>query len=558
MKDRTFLPVLGGTAAVFVGAVAISYLVNQRVDWLWAMALTAFFGLTFFFFSFMRLHKKRLQWRLTFSYTVVTVAALLMVELLLLVALLVFVRSNFLIHAMGNALHELYAVEVQQYLQTEPPDLEGLNNWVQRTFDGRTEDRTPETTAADTGFTIARNLGEQNSAGNWRFSFGGEQPVYVLDAAGYLLAQNRPPPDFIAGERPFAFDSWPHLMESFTAVQQGERDLDKLRYTLPGGQLVNLFPLVGDDGRLLGVLMITLPLPALNSETVGPLLTMLLYSLMPLALMAGFIGTVFGFITARQLTRRIGTVAQAADQWSRGDFTAVAHDASQDELGQLSRRLNQMAGQLQNLLHTRQELAALEERNRLARDLHDAVKQQIFATAMQIGAARTVLAENPAAAADRLVEAEALARQAQQELTTLIQELRPAALDDQGLATALRDYAATWSRQNNIPVEFNVQGQRPLPLPAEQALFRVGQEALANVARHSGASQVNIHLAWEAAGVTLTIVDNGRGFDTQAVTGGFGTQGMGILGMRERLAGLGGRLQLTSQPGKGTTVRAEL
>ncbi|HRQ38563.1 MAG TPA: sensor histidine kinase [Chloroflexota bacterium] len=554
MKDRAFLSVLGGTAAVFVGAVAISYLIHQRVDWLWAVSIAAFWGLAFGFMSFMRMHKKRLQWRLTFSYTVVTVAALLVLELLLLLALLVFLRSNFLIDAMSIALYDLYAVEARQYLQTEPPDLAGLNNWMQRTFDGRT----PETTAADAGFSVARNLGEPGNGGDWRFSFGEGQPVYLLDDEGYLLAQNSPLPDFVAGERPFgerpfAFDTIPQLIERFTAVQQGERELDKLRYTLPGGYLVNVLPLVDDDDRLLGVLIFTLPLPALNSETVGPLLTMILYSLIPLALMAGFIGTIFGFLTARPFTRRIGAVAQAADKWSRGDFTAVASDASQDELGQLSRRLNQMAEQLQNLLQTRQELAALEERNRLARDLHDAVKQQIFATAMQIGAARTMLVNNPEAAANRLAEAEALARQAQQELASLIQELRPAALDGQGLAAALRDYAANWSRQNNIPVEFQVQGERPLPLSAEQALFRVGQEALANIARHSGASQVTMRLAWEAGGVVLTIADNGRGFDAQAATSGFGIQGM-----RERLDALGGRLQLTSQPGKGTMVRAEL
>jgi two-component system, NarL family, sensor histidine kinase LiaS len=486
---------------------------------------------------------QKLQWRLTFSYTAVTVAALLIVELLLLGGALLFIRSNYLLDQMGDALHDMLVLEAREYLRPEPPDLEGLAGWMNRMFsDGRTGD--------DASFAGRRITGEQS--GPWQFSFDEIQPVYIVDDGGRLLAQYPPPPDFVPRARPFDFAD-PELAARFTAARQGERDLSRLRYTLPGSYLVNLFPLRDDDGRLLGALILTLPLPALNAQTLGPVLMMVVYSLIPLTLAAGLIGALFGFLTARNLTRRISAVAQAADSWSRGDFTAVAHDPSHDELGQLSRRLNLMAEQLQNLLHTRQELAALEERNRLARDLHDAVKQQIFAAAMQVGAAKALLPGNPEAAATQLVEAESLSRQAQRELTTLIQELRPAALGDQGLAAALRHYAAGWSRQNGIPVDFKAEGERPLPLPAEQALFRVGQEALANVARHSQATQVNMRLDWEKTAVVLTIADNGRGFDSQAQNNGFG-----LPGMRERLAAQGGRLEISSRPGQGATVRAEL
>jgi two-component system, NarL family, sensor histidine kinase LiaS len=487
-----------------------------------------------------------LQWRLTFSYTLVTVAALLIVELLLLAALFAFVRSDFLINEMGDALHDLFVPEASLYLQRDPPDLDGLNNWLQRTFD---DGRSAEEAATETGFSAARSLnGGRHSP--WQFSFDETQPAYVLDRDGRLLAQNPPSPDFVPGQRPFDFDTLPQLNNYFTAAQQGERALDQLRYTLPGGQLVNLFPLVGEGEQLLGVLIVTLPLPALNAETLGPLLTMILYSLIPLTLLAGLVGTVFGFLTARNLTRRIGGVAQAADSWSRGDFTAVAQDTAPDELGQLSRRLNQMAEQLQNLLQARQELAALEERNRLARDLHDAVKQQVFATAMQVGAARALLPDNPTAAANHLTEAEALARQSQQELTTLIQELRPVALNDQGLAAALRHFATEWSRQNDIPVDFRMQGKRPLPLATEQALFRIAQEALANIARHSQATAVDLHLVWSDGEIELTIRDNGRGFDPAQSPAG----GLGIASMQERAEALGGGFTLKSQPGHGTEI----
>jgi two-component system, NarL family, sensor histidine kinase LiaS len=491
---------------------------------------------------------QKLQWRLTLSYTGVTVAALLIVEMLLLGGALAFIRSGFLLDQMGDAFHDMFVLEAREYLRQEPPDLEGLAAWMNRTF---SDGRSPEQIATDTGYAVSRRISAEQS-GPWQFSFDEIQPVYIVDDAGRLLAQYPPPPDFAPGQRPYQFSS-PELADRFAAAQQGERELSQLRYVLPGGHLVNIFPLLADDGRFLGALILTLPLPALNAETLGPALMMVVYSLIPLTLAAGLIGAVFGFLTARNLTRRINAVAQAADSWSRGDFTAVAHDPSQDELGQLSRRLNRMAEQLQNLLQTRQELAAVEERNRLARDLHDAVKQQIFAAAMQVGAAKALLPDNPEAAANQLGEAETLSRQAQRELTSLIQELRPAALGDQGVAAALRAYAADWSRQNEIPVDFKTQGERPLPLPTEQALFRVAQEALANVARHSQADQVELRLDWEGSAVTLTISDNGRGFDSQAQSNGYGLQGM-----RERLVALGGNLEIISQPGQGATIRAEL
>ena len=143
---------------------------------------------------------------------------------------------------------------------------------------------------------------------------------------------------------------------------------------------------------------------------------------------AAIAGLVFGYLTARGITRRLQGLAVAADEWGRGNFSAHANDASEDELGQVARQLNRMAEQLQNLLSARQKLATLEERNRLARDLHDSVKQQIFAVSMQIGATKVLLKRDASAAEARLNETEKLVHQAQQELTSLIRELRPVAL----------------------------------------------------------------------------------------------------------------------------------
>ena len=145
------------------------------------------------------------------------------------------------------------------------------------------------------------------------------------------------------------------------------------------------------------------------------------------------------------------------------------------------------------------ELALLEERNRLARELHDTVKQQTFATLMQVRAARNLLDQDPAAAREHLEEAEELIKTSQQELGLMIAELRPAALEGQGLAGALQrlpgHLVAAYPHPGRVS---RSQNERRLPLEVEQALFRVAQEALSNVARHSRASAATVRLALRA------------------------------------------------------------
>jgi signal transduction histidine kinase len=269
-------------------------------------------------------------------------------------------------------------------------------------------------------------------------------------------------------------------------------------------------------------------------------------------IIAAIAGSAFGYLTARGLTRRLKRLSVAADRWGRGDFSALTHDASEDELGQVARQLNRMAEQLQNLLQARQELATLEERNRLARDLHDSVKQQIFAVSMQIGATKVLLKRDVDAAEVRLNEADKLVRQAQQELTSLIRELRPIALEGKGLVAALRELAAEWTQQTDIVANLRVEGTQTLPLTIEEALFRVAQEALANVARHSKATLVQMVLTTTDDTVTLSVSDNGQGFDMSRQ----GHLGVGLLSMQERMEALGGEVQVESAPGKGTRIVA--
>jgi signal transduction histidine kinase len=200
-----------------------------------------------------------------------------------------------------------------------------------------------------------------------------------------------------------------------------------------------------------------------------------------------------------------------------------------------------------------QELAVFEERNRLARDLHDSAKQRAFALSAQLDAVHSLLSRDPAAAEIHLQRAEQVADNLRQELANLILQLRPPEMEQGGLPAALRRYAADWSQQCDVAVGVQVSGERPLPVEVEQALFRIAQEALANVARHSQAEAVQVRLSYTPDRVALTIADSGRGFDPTRVTPGVGTRSM-----RERAARLpGGTLRLDSDPGQGTRVVAE-
>ena len=259
------------------------------------------------------------------------------------------------------------------------------------------------------------------------------------------------------GER-FEAGSISGLKPLVNAALDGEENSGQLSSNVEG-QVVTVTPIEGKKGRVAGVLVGTLRLPNLTA----PLLITVGISAIFLAIPAAFLGALFGFFTAWGLTRRIGRLGRAARSWSRGDFSVTTKDRSKDELGQLSRELNSMAAELENLLQARGELATLEARNRFARDLHDSVKQQVFATSLQIAAARALIEKDTDSAESHLSQADELVRLAQKELNVLIQEMRPAALEGKGLATALREYVVRWSEGAEIPADFRVGGERGCP-----------------------------------------------------------------------------------------------
>lgn len=196
--------------------------------------------------------------------------------------------------------------------------------------------------------------------------------------------------------------------------------------------------------------------------------------------------------------------------------------------------------------------ARLEERTRLSRDLHDSVKQHVFALAVQIELARSLLDQDRMAVQEHLHEADELIYHIQQELSTLIGALRPVDLQAKALTTALRDYLTTWSRQTKIVADLSLPQTCLLPQAVEDALWRVMQEALSNIARHSQARRVCLCLEWTEQRVTLSLSDNGQGFDPHTM----GREGIGLRSIRERIEHVGGCVLIHSAQGAGTQIVA--
>lgn len=195
-------------------------------------------------------------------------------------------------------------------------------------------------------------------------------------------------------------------------------------------------------------------------------------------------------------------------------------------------------------------LAVSQERARMGRDLHDAVKQHLFVASMQLGTARAGLGTSPETAREHLDEAARALREAAAELSQVIQRTRPAEDEAAPMAAALRDCVATWSWRTGIHAEFSVEGTGKCPGEAAIAFARACQEALANVLRHAHATAVQVRLRAGEHVAELRIADNGTGFDPSHRPHG----GHGLAIMRERLAGAGGAAEVHSAPGKGTEV----
>ncbi len=345
---------------------------------------------------------RRLQWKLTLAYTLFTVVTILILGGVALAFLWYFnFRSSSLPGRIADGLLRA-SPAMAPYLAKTPPDRDGLNKWLQSvTLDNNLVINIQREDAQEDGEKVPAQ-------------FGRVILVAIVDPEGKVIAAT--PAELAAPDialqllRPSRYDAIispaevivpgaalrPQLSttaaKGFYAALRGEKDVSLLSTRDSEGYMVATAPIFGEDEQLLGAIYAKLAMPIEEGEFLQLVLQGTILPVALAMLVVGVIaGILFGFLISRGLTRRLQVLDKAVDAWGQGNFEVLAPDRSGDELGHLARHLNHMALQLENLLHARQELATLEERNRLARDLHDSVKQQVFATAMQVGAAKALL-----------------------------------------------------------------------------------------------------------------------------------------------------------------------
>jgi signal transduction histidine kinase len=203
------------------------------------------------------------------------------------------------------------------------------------------------------------------------------------------------------------------------------------------------------------------------------------------------------------------------------------------------------------------ELSIVAERNRLALDLHDAVSQKLFGLVLNAETASTLLERDPQAARARVAELQTQAQDALDELRSLVFELRPPDLEKDGVVGALRKHVELLRRLQQREIELDVAGDDvPVNEERDREVLRIAQEALQNALRHADAQRIAVKVGAVDGRVLLEIQDDGHGFEPGAA--GLRSRRLGLTSMEERAARVGGKLEIRSAPGAGTTVRLEV
>lgn len=280
------------------------------------------------------------------------------------------------------------------------------------------------------------------------------------------------------------------------------------------------------------------------------------------------IGLVTSYIYGNLLKKRLSVLWEAAMNLGRGLLSYRVPELGVDEIGELGWQLNRLASQWEEQVASLQRLsnhnaaladqlkhtAVTEERQRLARELHDAVSQQLFAIAMTTAAMKRLVEKNPQRAAQQIELVEEMAAAAQAEMRALLLHLRPATLQNKTLKEAILDLLDELTRKNTLELTWEIEAVEGLPSGIEDQLFRILQESLSNTLRHARANQIAVKLFTLQGQVRMRVTDDGIGFDPD----GEKLTSYGLRSMRERVTEVGGSMEIYSAKGKGTQIEVRI
>jgi signal transduction histidine kinase len=265
------------------------------------------------------------------------------------------------------------------------------------------------------------------------------------------------------------------------------------------------------------------------------------------------VGLVFGLLSTRRLIGRLRRLAATTVAVAQGDYHQRVAVSGGDEVAQLERNLNRMAERLDAAMATERQLAGATERARIARELHDAISQDLFSLRLLAAGLRKALpTDSPLR--PQVETMEHTATTTMQEMQALLLELRPVALEDAGLVAALEELCRAYQERLGVTVDADLEPVELAPA-AEHAVLRVVQEALANAVKHAQPTRIRLRLHHQDGQVAVVVSDDGGGFEVARAEE---RHGLGVGLMRERVAELGGTFQLDSTPGQGTSVRVLL
>lgn len=283
-----------------------------------------------------------------------------------------------------------------------------------------------------------------------------------------------------------------------------------------------------------------------------------------LILVAVGVGAVYGYWSSHRISARLQQLRDVMMMLEKGNLSRTVPPLGEDEIGRLGLQLNRISkkweeqvNSLQRLSNNNAELAekarfsaVVEERQRLARDLHDAVSQQLFAISMTATAVGRTLDKDFEKATRQIHLIEEMSSVAQSEMRALLLHLRPVHLEGKRLSQGLRELLIELQAKVPIAISYEMDEDIQLPKGIEDHLFRIVQEALSNTLRHSKATQMEIKLQRPTELIRLLIRDNGVGFtlDEQKHAS------YGLMSMKERVNEIGGSLNLITAPGKGTRI----
>ncbi|WP_078552638.1 sensor histidine kinase [Bacillus alkalicellulosilyticus] len=280
------------------------------------------------------------------------------------------------------------------------------------------------------------------------------------------------------------------------------------------------------------------------------------------------IGVIAGYLFGNCYKKRLDIVLRGTMQLERGNFSHRFPNLGQDEIGIISDHLNEMVERVEEQIASLQRLsteraewqdsikqAAIdEERQRLARDLHDAVSQQLFAISMMTAALPHSLQKKPDKVLGQIETIEKMAAAAQSEMRALLLHLRPSHLEGKNLMLGIEDLLTELKLKHQLSINWKIEQLSTIPKGIEDHLFRLVQEAVSNILRHAKAERIDVQLREVKGQLRLKITDNGIGFDISQQK----SSSYGLKMMKERVTEIGGVLEIMSAPGKGTQVEAKV